>query len=266
MPALDQSSLSDRWRRRRLDPHLTASIATPYRPFVPVGRIGVSPKGPGPPAENLSRTPPMTDLDTYRKQAKLLVRWRREGNASLGGRVRQLPRYRSLSDRDVLAMEFPLALAQEIIAVEAGYASWAALKHAVGDAPSAPRAPAPALRLKAAVPVLYVRDVTASAHFYRDRLGFQIDFLHGLPAFYGAVSRDGAGLHLKFVHEAVFGPGRVEEEGLIMAFVPVDNLKALFAEFQAKGVPIVQAPTKQAWGGTDFHVQDLDGNRICFVQ
>ncbi len=208
----------------------------------------------------------MTNLDTYRKQAKLLARWRREGNYSLGGRVRQLPRYRDLTDKDVLAMEFPLVLAQEIIAVEAGYASWTALKHAAGDTPSGPRAPARPLRLKAAVPVLYVRDVAASAHFYRDQLGFQIDFLHGLPAFYGAVSRDGAGLHLKFVHEAVFGPGRVEEEGLIMAFVPVDNLRALFAEYQARRVPIAQAPTKQAWGGTDFHVLDPDGNRIAFVQ
>lgn len=208
----------------------------------------------------------MTDLDTYRKQAKLLVRWRREGNSSLGGRVRQLPRYRHLSDRELLALEFPLALAQEIIAVEAGYASWAALKRAVGDVASAPRAPALPLRLKAAVPVLYVGDVTASAHFYRDRLGFRVDFLHGLPAFYGAVSRDGANLHLKFVHEAVFGPGRVEEEGLIMAFVPVDNIKALYAECQANGVPISQPLIKQAWGGTDFHVQDPDGNRIAFVR
>jgi hypothetical protein len=32
----------------------------------------------------------MTNLDTYRKQAKLLVRRRRDGNHSIGGRVRQL--------------------------------------------------------------------------------------------------------------------------------------------------------------------------------
>lgn len=208
----------------------------------------------------------MSDLEAYRKQAKLLVRWRREGNHSVGGRVRQLPRYRGLTDREVLAMDFPLALAQEIIAFEAGHPSWAALKHAVADAPGSARKPAPALRLKAAVPVLYVRDVRASAAFYRDGLGFKIDFLHGLPPFYGAVSRDGAELHLKFVHAPVFGPGRVEEEGLIMAFVRVDNVKALFAECQAKAVTLAQPLTKQAWGGTDFLVQDPDGNRIAFVQ
>ena len=70
----------------------------------------------------------------------------------------------------------------------------------------------------------------------------------------------------KFVHEPVFGPGRIEAEGLIMAFLRVDNIKALYAEYQANGAAIAQPLTKQAWGGTDFHVEDPDGNRIAFVQ
>lgn len=209
----------------------------------------------------------MTDLETYRKQAKLLVRWHREGNYSVGGRLRQLARFHDFTDRQVLAMTFPLALAQEIIAFEAGHPSWAALKRAVSAEQSSPsvRGPAPELRLRAAIPVLFVRDVGASAQFYRDRLGFGIEFLHGHPPFYGAVVREGACLHLKFVHDRVFGPGRVEEEGLIMAFISVDNVKALFAEYSAKGVPFCQSLTKQAWGGTDFHVRDPDGNHIAFV-
>jgi len=40
----------------------------------------------------------MPTLETYRKQAKLLVRWHRERDYSIGGRVRQLDRYRSLTD------------------------------------------------------------------------------------------------------------------------------------------------------------------------
>ena len=119
--------------------------------------------------------------------------------------------------------------------------------------------------LKAAAPVLFVREVNASAAFFRDILGFEIDFLYGEPPFYGAVSRDGAVLHLKWVHDAVFGAGRVEAEGLIMAFVSVDSIEALHAEYHAKGARFSQELTKQVWGGTDFHVVDLDGNRIAFV-
>jgi catechol 2,3-dioxygenase-like lactoylglutathione lyase family enzyme len=206
------------------------------------------------------------NLESYRKQAKLLVRWHREGNYSIGGRLRGLARFKHVTDREALAMGFPLALAQEIIAAEAGHPSWAALKAAVGVAPARSKASTPALELKAALPVLYVRDVTAAAAFWREKLGFRIDFLHGEPAFYGAVSRDGACLHLKFVHAEVFGPGRIEEEGLIMAYVPVRNLKALVAEFQARDVAFSQPPTKQAWGGTDVHVLDPDGNRVAFVE
>jgi len=62
----------------------------------------------------------MPKLETYKKQAKLLVRWHRQGNFSIGGRIRQLARYRTLSDREALALKFPLTEAQQIIALETG--------------------------------------------------------------------------------------------------------------------------------------------------
>jgi hypothetical protein len=75
----------------------------------------------------------MSHLDIYKKQAKQLVRWHREGNYSIGGRIRGLARYRKVTDRQALALAFPLREAQEIIALEAGYASWAALKVSVAN-------------------------------------------------------------------------------------------------------------------------------------
>jgi len=58
----------------------------------------------------------MSRLDIYKKQAKQLVRWHREGNYSIGGRIRSLARYQALTDREALALDFPLREAQEIIA------------------------------------------------------------------------------------------------------------------------------------------------------
>jgi DNA replication protein DnaC/catechol 2,3-dioxygenase-like lactoylglutathione lyase family enzyme len=110
-----------------------------------------------------------------------------------------------------------------------------------------------------------VADVQASAEFYRDSLGFSIDFLHGDPPFYGSVSRDGACVHLKFVHEPVFTLGPQDRNGFIMVFVEVDNVKALFAEYVAAGVTFTQRLQKEAWGGHDFIVRDPDGNMICFA-
>lgn len=207
----------------------------------------------------------MPTLETYKKQAKQLLRWHRDGNYSVGGRIRQLPRYRDVTDPESLALDFKLAEAQEIIALEAGYDSWAALRAAVEDAsPRPPEASKPAV-LGAARPVLFVRDVRAAAEFYRDRLGFGVDFLHGHPPFYGSVSRDDATLHLRFVHEPVFAADAAHEDGLIMAFIEARNVKELYAEYLAAGVELAQKLTKQAWGGTDFIVRDPDGNTVAFV-
>ncbi|WP_433013567.1 glyoxalase superfamily protein [Kribbella sp. CA-294648] len=208
----------------------------------------------------------MPKLETYKKQAKLLVRWHREGNFSIGGRIRQLARYRTLSDREALALKFPLTEAQEIIALEAGFASWAELKASTEAAPPTSEQPETQdTAVASAKPVLYVADVDAAATFYRDQLGFRIDFVHGNPPFYGSVSRDGATLHLKHVDEPVFVAGAAEREGLIMAFVDTPNVRELYTEYLAADAEIVQKLTKQAWGGTDFIVRDPDGNAITFV-
>jgi len=207
----------------------------------------------------------MSHLDIYKKQAKQLVRWHREGNYSIGGRIRDLARYKTLTDREALALEFPLREAQEIIALEAGYASWAALKVAVTNAPTLSKPMSPTPRLTRAVPVIFVVNVQASAEFFRDTLGFSIDFLHGHPAFYGSVSRDGACVHLKFVHEPVLAVGAQDRDGFITAFIEVENVKALYAEYVTAGATFDQKLKKQAWGGRDFIVRDADGNGICFV-
>jgi uncharacterized glyoxalase superfamily protein PhnB len=107
--------------------------------------------------------------------------------------------------------------------------------------------------------------VQASAEFFRDTLGFSIDFLHGHPPFYGSVSREGACVHLKFVHEPVFAIGPQDRDGLIMAFIEVENAQALYAEYVAAGATFEQKLKKQAWGGRDFIVRDLDGNALSFV-
>lgn len=207
----------------------------------------------------------MPTLETHRKQAKLLVRWHREGDYSIGGRVRKLERYRSLTDRDVLGLKFTLGMAQEIVAVEAGYRSWAELKAAASGARKSPRGKAGPPVLKKVIPILFVRDVKLCAAFFQEKLGFEVDFLHGSPPFYGSVSRDGVCVHLRFVHEPFFAKEGAREKSLILASIEVENVQGLFEEFRARGVEFAQKLKKQAWGGTDFQVRDPDGNVISFV-
>jgi uncharacterized glyoxalase superfamily protein PhnB len=119
--------------------------------------------------------------------------------------------------------------------------------------------------LKSIVPILFVKDVTASAAFYREKLGFEIDFLYGEPPFYGSVSRGAIRLHLRFVHRPNFTELAARERSLILAAIEVSDVQALFEEFQEREVEFAQTLAAQVWGGTDFHVRDPDGNVISFV-
>ncbi len=121
------------------------------------------------------------------------------------------------------------------------------------------------IAFRSAVPILFVRDVTASAAFFQKKLGFEIDFLHGAPPFYGSVSRGEACLHLRCVREPNFAELGAREVSLILATVEVSDVRGLFEELKSRGVEFPQTPTRQPWGGTDFHVRDPDGNVISFV-
>jgi len=146
------------------------------------------------------------------------------------------------------------------------FENWSALKASSANDIEAPSRPTEELALLNCVPVLFVRDVTRAANFYCERLGFRVDFLHGSPPFFGSVSGDGACLHLRFVHDTFFVELAAREVSLILASIEVRSVKALFEQDEHHGVQFAQRLIRQARGGIDFHVRDLDGNVISFVE
>jgi hypothetical protein len=63
---------------------------------------------------------------------------------------------------------------------------------------------------------------------------------------YGSVSRDGACLHLRFVHQTNFSELAARERSLILATMEVANVKALFQEYEARSVDFAQRLVRQA--------------------
>jgi len=64
----------------------------------------------------------MPNLENLRKQAKLYLRWYRDGHHAVAAQIRAvLPRFHGLSDREVLAHSFRLADAQELVARQQGF-------------------------------------------------------------------------------------------------------------------------------------------------
>jgi catechol 2,3-dioxygenase-like lactoylglutathione lyase family enzyme len=210
----------------------------------------------------------MPNLENLRKQAKLYLHWHRAGHHPVAAQIRAvLPRFRDLTDREVLQQSFKLADAQELVARQAGFESWQALRagvHAMTDAKSAATTP----RLNEAEPNLYVADFEAACAFYSGQLGFEIVFTYGEPPFYGQVRRDKAALNLRLIRRPVFVDDIRDREELLAASITVgsaDAIRQLFAAFQAAGVDFHRPLKQEPWGARTFIVRDPDGNLLLFA-
>jgi catechol 2,3-dioxygenase-like lactoylglutathione lyase family enzyme len=115
---------------------------------------------------------------------------------------------------------------------------------------------------------LYVRDIKASTDFFTKKMGFTIDFVYGDPPFYGQVRRDNALLAMRHVDEPFFAEDIRAREGLLSASITLasaEEIKQLFLDWQAAGVPFAQVLRKEPWGARTFIVKDPDGNLILFA-
>jgi uncharacterized glyoxalase superfamily protein PhnB len=108
-----------------------------------------------------------------------------------------------------------------------------------------PHAPGPSPMMLRALPQLPFNDVAAAVAYYRDVLGFRINYQqHDL----GVMDRT------------------ERHTGIGSAYVYVENADALYTELHAKGANLEGEPVSHPWGLRDFAVQDLERNRIVFGQ
>ena len=210
----------------------------------------------------------MPNLENLRKQAKLYLRWHRERHHPVAGQIRAvLPRFKELTDCQILDAAFKLGDAQELVARQSGFESWQALKAGVQAMPDTVPAPSP-VTLGAAEPQLFVTDIKAACAFYTEKLGFEVAFTWGDPPFYGQVKRDAARLNLRLVCEPVFVGDIREREELLAATLTLDSaaeLKQLFLHYQSAGVDFFRPLRQEPWGARTFIVRDPDGNLLLFA-
>ena len=219
--------------------------------------------------ETLTRSAPMPNLENLKKQAKLILRWHRDRYYPVAAQIRSvLPRFRHMTDAQVLAHSFKLSDAQQLVARQHGFDSWQALKTGLSTMANYAAQISPKAVITAAEPQLFVRDVMASCVFYTGKLGFSVAFTYGEPPFYAQVKRDQARLNLRCVDHPVVDPALRDAEQLLSAAMTVargDELKQLFLEFQSAGVTIFQTLKKEPWGARNFIIKDLDGNLLLFA-
>jgi catechol 2,3-dioxygenase-like lactoylglutathione lyase family enzyme len=182
-----------------------------------------------------------------------------------------VPRFRHLSDEQILDASFKLADAQELVARQMGFEGWQALKsgaEAMVEMTDEPKQTTPRPILNSIEAQLFVANIKASCDFYTSQLGFAVSFAYGDPPFYGQVTRDKARLNLRLVCEPVFAGDIREREHLLSATITVataDEIKQLFLSYQARGVRFHQTLKKEPWDARTFVVADPDGNLILFA-
>jgi hypothetical protein len=116
----------------------------------------------------------MPNLENLKKHVKLYVRWHRDRYYPVAAQIRAvLPGFRHLDDREVLAHDFKLSDAQELIARKAGFASWEALRKGVQTMSDTQFEGLSKPTLLGAEPQLFVADISRSrTRFIRSYSGF----------------------------------------------------------------------------------------------
>ena len=118
-------------------------------------------------------------------------------------------------------------------------------------------------------PFFIVKDLQASISYYRDRLGFQLDFQGPEDdPYYAGVSRDGIGLMLKAILPDVLPcPNHTRHEWARWdAYISTLDPDVLFDEFTQRGVSFVKKLSFIDQGLWGFEITDADGYVLAFFQ
>ena len=118
-------------------------------------------------------------------------------------------------------------------------------------------------------PFFIVKDLQTSIAYYRERLGFQLDFQGPDDGpFYAGVSRDGVGIMLKsIVPDVLPCPNHTRHPWARWdAYIYTLDPDALFDEFSRRGVSFVKQLSFIDVGLWGFEITDADGYVLAFFR
>lgn len=112
-------------------------------------------------------------------------------------------------------------------------------------------------------PQFFTTDMAATLGYYRDRLGFACVGTWLDPPVYAIVARDEVRIHFRLAPGPTPPPEKYDDE-LLDAYLHVDDIAALHAEFAAGGVEFTRPLDDTPWGMREFVVKDADGRLLAF--
>ena len=118
-------------------------------------------------------------------------------------------------------------------------------------------------RLTYVAPVLRVTDLQRSLSYYRNQLGFQLEFDYG--GFYASVIRDACRVHLNCAAPSQRDQKAFETAEHLDACFGVEDAEALANAFASSGAAFSVLLRAMPYG-SEFYIRDPDGYILGFVQ
>jgi uncharacterized glyoxalase superfamily protein PhnB len=112
-------------------------------------------------------------------------------------------------------------------------------------------------------PQFFATDIPRTLAWYKDKLGFECRGTWQDPPVYAIVARDGFAIHFRCAEPPTANPDKYPDE-LLDAYLNVDDVDALYAEYAANGVEFTRELANTPWHTREFVVQDCDGRLLAF--
>jgi catechol 2,3-dioxygenase-like lactoylglutathione lyase family enzyme len=122
----------------------------------------------------------------------------------------------------------------------------------------------PATHLTGIAPQFLVDDLDRAIAYYRDKLGFNLDFKY--QSFYAGVTRDGLAIHLKHAPKLPADREHRKHNEHLDAYISVSGVRGLFSELERRGAQVIKPLEERPWACLDFYVEDPDGYILCFSE
>jgi hypothetical protein len=119
-------------------------------------------------------------------------------------------------------------------------------------------------KLTGVAPILLVKDVVATAEYFKNCVGFTYD-LYNEPPTFGICNRDDIRIMLASCDNPPDPYWKVVDK-MWNAYFWVDNADELYEELIQKGAQIDYTIYTTPWGIREFGIQDLDDHDIAFGQ
>ena len=120
-------------------------------------------------------------------------------------------------------------------------------------------------KITGSAPILLVKDVEASANYYRDKIGFKYERFWGEPPGFCILQRGNFHLMLsRAENEADIIPNWEVVHNMWNVYFWVDDAKKMYEELKSSGAIIDYHLSMKDHGCLEFGIQDLDGYDIAF--